>query len=167
MLAPIAAAPQRQKFWPREDDRLRYLVGQLGTSSWERIASEMPGRTARQCRERWKHYLSTSRPTSEWSPDEDELLCVKMQQLGPRWTQIAQSFPGRSDVQVKARWMHKFAGSSDLHIGRARRRKLETLAEEEQQPPQEQPKAPAPPPAESIESQRRRPIVRRIVVAPK
>jgi hypothetical protein len=165
----MVIAPRRQKFWPREDDRLRCLVAQFGTSSWERIASEMPSRTARQCPERWKHYLSTSRPMSDWSPDEDKLLCTKMLQLGPRWTQIAQSFLGRSDVQVKARWMHKFAGSSDLHIRPARRRKIEPPSDD-QQLPQEPPNTPDPPPATNIEEPRRRPVVRvvrRIVAAPK
>ena len=39
-----------------EDDLLRSLVKENGTT-WAVIAEKVPGRTPKQCRERWKHHL--------------------------------------------------------------------------------------------------------------
>jgi hypothetical protein len=112
-LLPGGGCHVRRNFWPDEDARLRALVQRLGTSDWRLIASHMPGRNVRQCRERWSHYLSASRPMSEWSAEEDGLLLAKHREIGPRWTLIARSFPGRSDVQLKRRWQQKVAEADD------------------------------------------------------
>jgi hypothetical protein len=135
---PLPPERRRQKFSPDEDARLRELVGLFGSNNWERVASQLPGRNVRQCRERWKHYVSTSKPGCEWSPDEDRLLCDKMQELGPRWTTIARAFPGRSDVQIKSRWMQTVAASSDLHVRKppkATAGEVPTFPEFQGQPP--------------------------------
>jgi hypothetical protein len=110
-----AGKAKRDKFLPEEDSKLRDLVLQFGTTAWSVIADALPGRNARQCRERWKHYLS-SETTSTWSPEDDRLLYMKMQTVGPKWTHLATLFPGRTDLQVKNRWMQVFAHLSDLHL---------------------------------------------------
>jgi hypothetical protein len=107
---------KREKFLPEEDAVLRCLVEKHGTLSWEAIAAELPGRNARQCRERWKHYLSGERLNDPWSNEEDMLLFDKMQTIGPRWTQLTQFFPGRTDIEIKSRWMQRFAHRSNLHL---------------------------------------------------
>ena len=76
----------------------------------------MNGRNARQCRERWKHYLSSNRGKSPWTEEEDKLLLEKMEELGPKWTKIATFFQDRTDIQIKTRWMQKFASFSNLHL---------------------------------------------------
>jgi hypothetical protein len=106
---------RREKFVPEEDARLRQLVSVYGTNSWEVIAAGVPGRNARQCRERWKHYLSSETQTA-WTEDEDRQLYLRMEQIGPRWTILASFFPGRTDIQIKNRWMQRFADTSNLHI---------------------------------------------------
>jgi hypothetical protein len=111
-----ASRRRREKFFPEEDARLRRLVEQYGTTAWEAIAAELPGRNVRQCRERWKHYLSSARAKAPWSDTEDRLLFEKMQSLGPKWTRLATFFPGRTDIDVKSHWMQTFAASSNLHI---------------------------------------------------
>jgi hypothetical protein len=112
----------RAKFQPEEDHELRRLVAIHGTSAWEAVARDLPGRSVRQCRERWKHYLSGERAKSPWTAEEDRLLFEKMQMLGPKWTRLATFFPGRTDIEVKAHWMQTFASISNLHI---RNRKIE------------------------------------------
>jgi hypothetical protein len=107
---------KREKFFPEEDARLRRLVERHGTAAWEVIAAELPGRNVRQCRERWKHYLSSERSKAPWSDTEDRLLFEKMQSLGPKWTRLATFFPGRTDIDIKSHWMHTFAACSNLHI---------------------------------------------------
>jgi hypothetical protein len=78
------------------------LVERGGTSSWCEIASNLPGRNARQCRDRWNHYLCKS-STTPWTAEEDRILLEKAQELGFRWTQIARCLPHRSDTDVRAR----------------------------------------------------------------
>ena len=107
---------RREKFLPEEDSKLRQLVATYGANSWETIAKKMPGRNPRQCRERWKHYLSSSRGKSPWTPEEDQLLYEKMEEFGPKWTKIATFFNDRTDIQVKTRWMQRFASFSNLHL---------------------------------------------------
>jgi hypothetical protein len=48
------------RFTPHEDDILTCLVLRHGVSSWLTIAARMPGRNARQCRDRWNHYLAAT-----------------------------------------------------------------------------------------------------------
>jgi hypothetical protein len=107
---------RRQKFLPDEDIKLRGLVAQYGTTAWDLIAAQLPGRNPRQCRERWKHYLSGERTKAPWSYEEDRLLFEKMQSLGPKWTRLATFFPGRTDIDMKTHWMQTFAHASNLHI---------------------------------------------------
>jgi hypothetical protein len=94
----------RQKFVKAEDDLLIQLVHQFGEKSWATVAQYMKRRTARQCRERYKNYLSPSVSNRPWSEAEDELLTQKVRECGQKWSVIAASFDGRSDVNVKNRW---------------------------------------------------------------
>jgi hypothetical protein len=96
------------KFTVEEDIILRDLVSQYGTRNWVEIAERLGGRNARQCRERWKHYLSGEKVEVPWSPQEDALLFEKVSQWGAKWTRIARFLDGRTDIEVKMRWMKKF-----------------------------------------------------------
>jgi hypothetical protein len=64
----------------------------------------MPGRNARQCRERWKHYLEPSINRGEWTEAEDDLLVSKHRELGPKWSQISAFFVSRTAVDLKNRY---------------------------------------------------------------
>jgi hypothetical protein len=100
---PKARKP-RQIFSPAEDQALHHLVSCLGDFDWNAIAHQMPGRTARQCRDRWKGYLSPHLTNDEWSAAEDQLLMEQWSHLGPRWSLIAGVLKGRSEVAIKNRW---------------------------------------------------------------
>ncbi|MDR1597783.1 MAG: hypothetical protein LBR89_02505 [Holosporales bacterium] len=90
---------KRDQFSKEEDYALRTNVELFGTD-WTEIAARMPGRNVRQCRERWKHYIS--RETYAPITQEESLhLCNLYVQFGPKWTQIAARTPGRTDLDVK------------------------------------------------------------------
>jgi hypothetical protein len=112
---PRAPSPPRfrpyfphSKFTPEEDVLLRTSVARLGTVDWDTVALSVPGRTARQCRERWKHYLSSSKSEKPWTPAEDQLLYERISAWGPKWTRVAGVLAGRTDIEVKTRWLKKF-----------------------------------------------------------
>ena len=111
---------KREKFLHEEDQKLRELVSIYGECSWDIISEKMPNRNQRQCRERWKHYLSGTKVKIPWTEEEDEVLFKKMSELGPKWTKIATFLNGRTDIQVKARWMQRFAMFSNLHLKKNR-----------------------------------------------
>jgi hypothetical protein len=91
----------RHKFTPEEDEALRRRVAQLGTTDWNAIAQQFPNRTARQCRDRWRNYISPDVVTGRWTQADEEMLLAKVQEIGPRWALIAQHFPGRTDIGIK------------------------------------------------------------------
>jgi hypothetical protein len=94
----------RHKFLKAEDDLLINLVEKFGEKNWTTVAQYMKRRSARQCRERYKNYLSPSVNNRAWSEAEDELLTNKVAEIGPKWSHIAAFFEARSDVNVKNRW---------------------------------------------------------------
>jgi hypothetical protein len=93
-----------QRFTPDEDARLRELVEEFGPNHWAEIASKMDGKNYRQCRERWKHYLSGQKQWCLWTPEEDGILIARVREIGPKWTVIALSIYGRTDIDVKNRY---------------------------------------------------------------
>ncbi|KAI5528046.1 RNA polymerase II transcription regulator recruiting protein [Trichomonas vaginalis G3] len=95
---------QRHKFTRAEDELLKSLVQVYGETKWALISEKMQTRSPRQCRERYKNYLSPKIQNSPWTPEEENLLIQKYQQLGPKWSIISVFFAPRSDVNVKNHW---------------------------------------------------------------
>ncbi|OQS00914.1 myb-like DNA-binding protein [Achlya hypogyna] len=87
-----------------EDDALIKLVRNATTINWADISKQVPGRTAKQCRERWKNHLDPTINKGPYKSDEDLVLMNAYQELGNRWTQIAELLPGRTEDSVKMRW---------------------------------------------------------------
>lgn len=94
----------RQMFSIEEDDMLSKLVKEYGEKNWRTISKHMPNRTTRQCRERYRNYLSPQIKNGPWTTEEDLLLEQKYLEYGPKWATIAQFFKTRSDVNIKNRW---------------------------------------------------------------
>ena len=94
----------RHKFSKSEDEALRKLVAEHGDSNWAIVAACMKNRTPRQCRERFKNYLSPAIKNGPWTAEEEALLERKFKEIGPKWAKIALHFEQRSDVNVKNHW---------------------------------------------------------------
>lgn len=102
----------RRKFTPQEDATLTRLVKIHGARRWDDIAREMPGRTGRQCRDRFKNYLQPELVNGVWTEAEDRLLRQKVEEHGLHWSTIAKEFPGRSQSNLKNRWYSHLTRSS-------------------------------------------------------
>ena len=94
----------RKKFTPEEDNILRDLVKRYGAKKWIEIAKAIPGRTGRQCRDRFQNYLSPSLTNGPWTKEDDLLLLQKVRELGSSWSKIIPHFPGRSPNNIKNRY---------------------------------------------------------------
>lgn len=94
----------RKHFTEDEDDQLRQLVELHGEDDWQTVSHFMPGRDSRQCKERWSHYLSPNLRTESWTPEEDDLLNHKVQEMGRKWKVFEIFFPGRTDISIKNRY---------------------------------------------------------------
>ena len=109
-----AKKPKKRAFTPQEDQMILALLKQSEGMSWKEIAQYIPGKTTRQCRERYQTYLAPGINQSPWTKEEDEKLVQKYNELGSKWSMIAKFFDGRSANALKNRFnvhiMHKSRG---------------------------------------------------------
>eukprot|EP00924_Labyrinthula_sp_SR-Ha-C_P001608 maker-scaffold_18-snap-gene-3.2-mRNA-1 protein AED:0.00 eAED:0.00 QI:342/1/1/1/1/1/2/96/400 len=91
--------------WSAEEDKkLLELIQDEKMHSWAMVASQITGRTAKQCRERWSLNLDPSINRSPWKPEEDELLLRLFESMGGKWSEIKTHFNGRTENAVKTRY---------------------------------------------------------------
>jgi hypothetical protein len=92
---------KKLRFNKTEDELLKQSVLRHPELNWTLIASEIPTRTPRQCRERWFNHLSPQVQTNPLSVEEETLLIRLLSQIGNKWVDISKHFPGRTDVFLK------------------------------------------------------------------
>lgn len=94
---------KRIRFSPEDDCQLKELVFHFG-EDWTFISFFMEGKNARQVKDRYKNYLSPKINRNPWTAEEDELLRVKIHEMGKKWHLLLEFFSHRTDTDLKNRW---------------------------------------------------------------
>ena len=95
---------KKSKFTEIEDRNLCLLVLKYGPNNWKKVASELKNRTPRQCRDRYRHYLSPTINQSPWTNEEDQILREKTREFGFKWKLLEQFFNNRNEIQLRNRY---------------------------------------------------------------
>jgi hypothetical protein len=104
---------QHQGKWTAEEDRmLLHAVNRFSGTRWKQIAALIPGRTKKQCWNRWQYTSDPSvvritERTGKWLTEEDDKLMAAVKKYdGKSWDSIAALVPSRTKRQCMDKW-HK------------------------------------------------------------
>lgn len=97
----------RKRFTEEEDNILKHVIQTLGIRNWSEVAKYLPGRSGRQCRDRYNNYLFKDISFRPWTEEEDSIILHKYLIYGNHWAKISTFLVGRSGNNVKNRW-HKY-----------------------------------------------------------
>ncbi len=114
----IECTTERKGKWTAdEDDNLFRAAEKFAGTRWKAIAALIPGRTRKQCWNRWQYALDRSivrisERTGAWLTDEDnKLVSTVGKHNGKNWIEIAALVPSRTKRQCMDRW-HKVLETS-------------------------------------------------------
>lgn len=95
---------KRKYFTSEEDSLLISAAAKYQHENWKTIAKFVPGKSPKQCRDRYINYLKPSLHFRPWNEEEDRLLVSLVNKYGTHWSNMAKQFPDRSTNSLKNRW---------------------------------------------------------------
>jgi len=112
IVSTSCSSPETEKgssmkgMWSKEEDVALTNAVKVSSEpiSWDEISKAVPGRSSKQCRERWLFRLCPGVNKAPFQKWEDELIVLERQKIGNHWTAIAAKLPGRTSCAVKNRW---------------------------------------------------------------
>ena len=73
---------------------------------WSLVAKAVPGRSGKQCRERYLNHLTPNIKLKNWSPVEDAIIFRLYATDGSKWSMMSKLIRGRTDNGIKNRYHH-------------------------------------------------------------
>ena len=113
-----------------ESEKLKRAVEFYGVGNWSKVQRLVPGRTDMQCRERYVNILQPTVKRTKLTDEEVEQIIAIVKRVGPKWSYIAEYFPGRTDHQVY-RAYHDYLQKMDKGEKRKRKSKQKVLDKKE------------------------------------
>jgi hypothetical protein len=92
---------KRIHFPPDDDKKIIHLVSIFGIDQWKLITGFIKNKTPRQCRERFRNYLSPNVKNLPWSFEEISRLMALVELYGTKWNILTSYFPGRRQTNIK------------------------------------------------------------------
>ena len=91
--------------WTTQEDKLLLdaMASFKGHICWEELSKQIPGRTAKQCRERWLYYIGNDVRKGAWTAIEDSILREKYLEYGSKWKFFEAFLPGRKCYAIRNR----------------------------------------------------------------
>lgn len=69
-------------------------MSENGPQKWSLCSERIPGRSGKQCRERWFNNLNPNVKKGNWTADEDDMIFQGYLQFGSSWSRIAKGLEG-------------------------------------------------------------------------
>ncbi|GAX76297.1 hypothetical protein CEUSTIGMA_g3742.t1 [Chlamydomonas eustigma] len=113
MMDYLLVAPQNETvgYWTSDEMTLLAAAvkavdnGELpGSYYWEKVASLVPRRTAKQCRTKWLNEMREGICKGPWSLREEYILILVHSAVGNKWSKISKYLNGRPENTVKNHW---------------------------------------------------------------
>ena len=108
-------APVVKGAWSAEEDELLLrAIEANGTRKWSVLASHLPGRTGKQCRERWHNQLNPDISKSPWTEEEDRIIADAVAKMGNKWSHIKDLLGcQRTEHAIRNRWHRLQTAAAD------------------------------------------------------
>jgi hypothetical protein len=107
LLSTVTSRASARSWKGEEDKKLTEAVKKHGEKwNWVAVARMVPGRTDKQCRQRWVRNLKdvAGKTVGRWIAGEDAKLIDAIKKHGKNWVAVATLVPGRTGLQCWSRW---------------------------------------------------------------